>query len=87
MGMLNVAWSLVFCGAFYFWLSKFIQAAKLVKAHLAHWSVLAGTTPFESAASSSSTKDSQFVLAHPEVGRGHEIEGVATPSAHWAWSY
>ena len=66
------------CFSFLAYYSKFIQGAKLVKAHLVRLSVPAGTTPFESAASLSSTKRSER--------RRREIEGVATP-AGWAWSY
>ena len=49
---MRVAWSLGRWDVFTLGLLlKFIQAAKLVKAHLAHSSVLAGTTSLESAAS------------------------------------
>ena len=54
MCVLSVAWSLGRQDAFTLnWLTilKFIQAANLVKAHLAHLSVSAGTIPLESAAS------------------------------------
>ena len=55
-------------------LLKFIQAAKLVKAHLAHLSVPAGTTPCESAASlSSSTKPSEFAVVRLRVWQLHQL--------------
>ena len=52
MCVLSVAWSLGRRDAFTLGLLlKFIQAAELVKAHLEHSSVPAGTTPLKSAAS------------------------------------
>ena len=84
MCVLSVAWSLGRRDAFTLGLLlKFIQAAKLVKANLAHSSVRAGTTPFESrqrVSRSSSTKRSEW-------RHRREVEGVTSPSPGWAWSY